>query len=125
MRDISSMQQELNLKSLKSLFQRSADVIFQEYLFQQHKVHLIKCEGMMDERLLQTVIVQRVQSLFAGKSEELLEEHIQINLQIPHLQRITSKDDAMTRVYKGHVLLYFENLNLLYSSYIAKTKSGA
>jgi len=120
MRDISSMQQELNLKSLKSLFQRSADVIFQEYLFQQHKVHLIKCEGMMDERLLQTVIVQRVQSLFAGKSEELLEEHIQNNLHIPHLQRITSKDDAITRVYKGHVLLYFENLNLLYSSYIAK-----
>lgn len=120
MRDISSMEQELNLKSLKSLFQRSADVIFQEYFFQQHKVHLIKCEAMIDERLLQTVIVQRVQSLFTEASDELLEEHIQTNLHIPHLQRITSKNDAMTRVYKGHVLLYFEHLNLLYTSYIAK-----
>lgn len=120
MRNISSMEQKLNLKTLKSLFQRSADVVFQEYFFQQHKVHLMKCEGMINERLLQTVIVQRVQSLFTATSEEILEEHIQNNLHIPYLQRITSKDDAITRVYKGHVLLYFENLNLLYSSYIAK-----
>ncbi|MGE7673672.1 spore germination protein [Lysinibacillus sp. NPDC094403] len=113
------MEQELNLKSLKSLFQRSADVVFQEYFFQQHKVHLIKCEAMIDERLLQTVIVQRIQSLFTGTSDEL-EQHIENKLHIPHLQRITSKDEAMTRVYKGHVLLYFEDMNLLYSSYIAK-----
>ncbi|GAB0166676.1 spore germination protein [Lysinibacillus sp. CTST325] len=114
------MEQELNLKSLKSLFQRSADVIFQEYFFQQHKVHLIKCEAMVDERLLQTVIVQRVQSLFTATAEEMLEEHIQNNLHVPHLQKISSKDDAITRVYKGHVLLYFEDMNFLYSSYIAK-----
>ncbi|MFJ6207181.1 spore germination protein [Lysinibacillus sp. NPDC092081] len=114
------MEQELNLKSLKSLFQRSADVIFQEYFFQQHKVHLIKCDAMISERLLQTVIVQRVQSLFTATSEEMLEEHIQNNLRVPHLQKISSKDDAITRVYKGHVLLYFEDMNLLYSSYIAK-----
>ncbi|KOP80587.1 spore gernimation protein [Lysinibacillus sp. FJAT-14745] len=114
------MEQELNLKSLKSLFQRSADVVFQEYFFQQHKVHLIKCEEMINERLLQTVIVQRVQSLFTATSEEMLEEHIQNNLRVPHLRKISSKDDAITRVYKGHVLLYFEDMNLLYSSYIAK-----
>ncbi|MFJ8519731.1 spore germination protein [Lysinibacillus xylanilyticus] len=120
MRDISSTEQELNLKSLKSLFRRSADVLFQQYSFQQHKVHLIKCEAMIDEHLLQTVIVQRVQSLFTATSEEMLEEHIQKNLHVPHLQKITSKDDAITRVYKGHVLLYFEDMNLLYSSYIAK-----
>ncbi|MFF2177487.1 spore germination protein [Lysinibacillus sp. NPDC058147] len=113
------MEQELNLKSLKSLFQRSADVKFQEYFFQQHKVHLIKCEEMINERLLQTVIVQRVQSLFTATSEEMLEEHIQNNLRVPHLQKISSKDDAITRVYKGHVLIYFEDMNLLYSSYIA------
>lgn len=118
--DISSMEQELNLKSLKSLFQRSADVVFQEYSFQQHKVHLIKCEAMINERLLQTVIVERVQSLFTATSDELLAEHIQNHLHIPQLQRITSKDEAITRVYKGHVLLYFEDMDLLYSSYIAK-----
>ncbi|MGE7926122.1 spore germination protein [Lysinibacillus xylanilyticus] len=120
MRDISSTEQELNLKSLKSLFRRSDDVLFQEYFFQQQKVHLIKCDAMIDEHLLQTVIVQRVQSLFTATSEEMLEEHIQNNLHVPHLQKITSKDEAITRVYKGHVLLYFEDMNLLYSSYIAK-----
>ncbi|KOS61813.1 spore germination protein [Lysinibacillus agricola] len=114
------MEHDLNLKSLKALFQRSADVIFQEFIFQQHKVHLITCEAMINEQLLQTVIVQRVQSLFFETSEELLEEHIQENLHIPHLQKISNKDEAITRVYKGHALLYFEDINLLYSSYIAK-----
>ncbi|WP_285397904.1 spore germination protein [Lysinibacillus sp. fls2-241-R2A-57] len=120
MRNISSMEQELNLNSLKALFQRSADVVFQKYIFQQHKVHLIKCEGLINERLLETVIVQRIQSLFTATTDELLEEHIQNNLHIPHLQKISSKDDAITKVYKGHVLLYFEDMNLLYSSNIAK-----
>ncbi|WP_198516344.1 spore germination protein [Lysinibacillus xylanilyticus] len=120
MRDISSTEQELNLKSLKSLFRRSHDVLFQEYFFQQQKVHLIKCDAMIDEHLLQTVIVHRVQSLFTATSEEMLEEHIQNNLHVPHLQKIASKDEVITRVYKGHVLLYFEDMNLLYSSYIAK-----
>ncbi|WP_068982790.1 MULTISPECIES: spore germination protein [Lysinibacillus] len=114
------MKQELNLKSLKALFQRSADVVFQEYIFQQQKVHLIKCEAIINERLLHTVIVQRVQSLFTASSDEMLEEHIQNNLHIPHLQKISSKDDAITKVYRGHVLLYFEDMNLLYSSKIAK-----
>jgi len=120
MRNISSMKQELNLKSLKALFQRSADVVFQEYVFQQHKVHVIKCEGIINERLLHTVIVQRVQSLFTASQDEMLEEHIQNNLHIPQLQKISSKDDAITKVYRGHVLLYFEDMNLLYSSNIAK-----
>ncbi len=120
MRDISSMEQELNLKSLKSLFQRSADVLFQQYFFQQHKVHVVKCDAMIDEQLLQKVIVHQVQVLFNTTSDELLEEYIENNLHIPHLQRIISKDEAITRVYKGHVLLYFEDMNLLYSSYIAK-----
>lgn len=120
MRNISSMKQELNLKSLKALFQRSADVVFQEYVFQQQKVHVIKCEGIINERLLHTVIVQRVQSLFTASPDEMLEEHILNNLHIPQLQKISSKDDAITKVYRGHVLLYFEDMNLLYSSNIAK-----
>ncbi|MFJ7732119.1 spore germination protein [Lysinibacillus sp. NPDC097231] len=114
------MEQELNLKTLMSLFQRSADVVFQAYNFQQHKVYLIKCEAMINEEILQKVIVDRVQSLLFETSDELLEDQIKNNLHIPYLQKVSNKDEAITRVYKGHVLLYFEDIHLLYSSYIPK-----
>ena len=119
MRSISSMEQ-INLKMLKSLFQRSADVIFQQYNFQQYTVHLITCDAMVNEQILQTVVVQRVQSLLSNVTEDMLEEEIEQHLHIPYLQKILSKEDAVTRVYKGHVLLYFEENQLLYSSDISK-----
>ncbi len=114
------MEQELNLKTLMSLFQRSADVVFQAYNFQQHKVYLIKCEAMINEEILQKVIVDRVQSLLFETSDELLEDQIKNNLHIPYLQKVSNKDEAITKVYKGHILLYFEDIHLLYSSYIPK-----
>lgn len=105
---------------LKSLFQRSADVIFQQYKFQQYTVHFITCDAMVDEQILQTVIVQRVQDLLNTSSDEMLEEQIEQHLQIPYLQKVLTKEDILTRVYKGHVLLYFEENHLLYSSNISK-----
>ncbi len=120
MRSISSMEQMINLKMLKSLFQRSADVIFQQYKFQQYTVHLITCDAMINEQILQTVVVQRVQSLLRDVADDMLEEQIDQHLHIPYLQKVLTQEDAITRVYKGHVLLYFEENQLLFSSDISK-----
>ena len=87
MRSISSMEQLINLKMLKSLFQRSADVIFQQYNFQQYTVHLITCDAMVNEQILQTVVVQRVQSLLSNATEDMLEEEIE-----QHLHSLFTKD---------------------------------
>ncbi len=114
-----SMEQMMNLKMLKSLFQRSADIIFQQYKFQQHTVHMITCDAMIDEELLQTVVVERVQSLFNCGSDDTLEELIEQHLHVPYLQKVTKKEDMITRVYKGHVILYFEEDHLIYSSDIS------
>ncbi|CAM5716997.1 Spore germination protein OS=Lysinibacillus sphaericus OX=1421 GN=LS41612_14995 PE=3 SV=1 [Lysinibacillus sphaericus] len=108
MRNIQSIEQEIELKMLKELFQRSADVIFQSFTFQQQHVYFITCESMVDQFLLNKVIIDRVQSLFEDSSVNLLEEKIKNDLHIPNLQKVTNLDDAITRVYSGFVLLYFE-----------------
>lgn len=118
MRSISSM--ELNLKILKSLFQRSADVQFQQYQFQQYTVHFLTCDAMINEHLLQAVVVQRVQSLLNNSTDEVLQEQIEQYLHIPYLQRVLTKEDAITKVYKGYVLLYIEEADLLYASDISQ-----
>ncbi|QDQ02176.1 spore germination protein [Lysinibacillus fusiformis] len=114
------MEQVVTVKTLKELFQRSADVLFEQYNFNDHKVHFITCDAMVDQQLLNSVVVQRVQSLFEDISEELLEDNIKNDLHIPDLQKVKTKEDAITLVYRGHVLLYFEKENFLFSSNIAK-----
>jgi len=120
MRNIQSMKHEIELTTLKELFQRSADVIFQSYCFQQHNVHFITCESMFDQFLLNKVIIDRVQMLFEDASATPLEEQIVNKLYIPDLQKIINLDDAITRVFSGYALLYFEEEKLLFSSKIAK-----
>lgn len=114
MRNIQSIEQEIELKMLKELFQRSADVIFQSFTFQQQHVYFITCESMVDQFLLNKVIIDRVQSLFEDSSVNLLEEKIKNDLHIPNLQKVTILDDAITRVYSGFVLLYFEGEKIFY-----------
>lgn len=114
------MEQIINLQTLKTLFQRSADVIFQRYIMQQHTVHVIHCDAMINEQLLQTVIVRGLQLMFENTSDQLLEEDILNYLHVPHLKKISKKEDAITKLYKGHVLLYFEDEQLLFTSYIPK-----
>ncbi|MFJ7890478.1 spore germination protein [Lysinibacillus xylanilyticus] len=114
------MEQIKNLKSLKELFKFSADVIFQTYNFFQHKVHFITCDSMIDEQFLNGVVITRVQSLLNGLSSELLETKIMNDLHIPKLQKVKKKSDAITLVYTGHVLLFFEEENILFSSNISK-----
>ncbi|MEK5231543.1 spore germination protein [Lysinibacillus sp. FSL K6-0232] len=111
---------ELNIKILKSLFQRSADVQFQQYQFQQYTVHFITCDAMVNEQMLQAVVVQRVQALLEDISDEALEEQIEQYLYIPSLQKVVTKEEAITKVYRGHVLIYIEEVQLLYASDIAQ-----
>ncbi|GLC89191.1 spore germination protein [Lysinibacillus piscis] len=114
------MNQKIDLHTLKALFQKSADIHFQAYSFAQHNVYFLTCDAMVDQQLLHDVIVQRVQLLYEQISEPLDEENIHQQLRIPNLQKIDSKDEAISLVYTGFLLLYFEEEQLLYASNIAK-----
>jgi len=115
-------QQEkaIDLSTLKKLFQKSADIQFQEYTFNQHKVHFVTCDSMIDQQLLNEVIIKRVQYLFDHLTDAPLEENIEKELHIPSLQKVKDKEEAITFVYTGSLLLYFEEEELLYTSNIAK-----
>ena len=115
-----STEQTLNLNTLKQLFQNSADIHFQEYVFLQHKVQFITCEAMIDQQLLHDVIVRRVQVLFDNLGEKSLQETVYTELHIPNLTKVQDKTEAISLVYTGHLLLYFEEEQLLLSSNIAK-----
>jgi len=115
-------QQEkaIDLNTLKKLFQKSADIQFQEYTFNQQKVQFITCDAMIDQHLLNEVIIRRIQFLYDHLADTSFEENITNQLHIPTLQKVKDKEEAITFVYTGFLLLYFEEEELLYASNIAK-----
>ncbi|MFJ8517387.1 spore germination protein [Lysinibacillus xylanilyticus] len=115
-------QQEkaIDLNTLKKLFQKSGDIQFQEFTFNQKKVQFITCDAMVDLQMLHEVIIRRVQYLYDNLADTSLEENITNQLHIPTLEKIKDIDEAINFVYTGFLLLYFEEEDLLYASCIAK-----
>ncbi|MEK5232297.1 spore germination protein [Lysinibacillus sp. FSL K6-0232] len=113
-------EQALKLKTLKQLFQKSADIHFQEYTFHQQKVHFITCDAMIDQQMLNEVIIQRIQYFYDHFEEIPFEENITRHLHIPNIQKIQDKEQLITLVYNGSLLLYFDREQLLYACDIAK-----
>lgn len=113
-------EKKIDLKTLQHLFRHSADVIFQEYSFNEHKVHFLTCDAMVDQQLLNDVIVHRVQLVCENLNEESLEEALIAKLHIPEIKKVENEKEAISFIYKGYLLLYFEEDNLLFSSNICK-----
>ncbi|MGG0670439.1 spore germination protein [Sporosarcina koreensis] len=115
-----SSHNEMDSTSLRQLFQKSADIHFQNYTFNGHSVLFITCEAMIDQQLLQEVIVPRVNHFVSNLKNKPTETMIESKLQIPDLLAGHDLEKIIPLVYTGHVLLYFEDSGLLFTSNIAK-----
>lgn len=110
----------LNGDRLRQLFSKSADVRFQEFTFSGKTVLFVTCEAMIDEHLLYDVVVERVRVCMDSLGEEPIGEAEIEALPIPSLQKVVEAAEALSAVYTGQALLYFEEQEALYSSNIAK-----
>ncbi|MEO4052067.1 spore germination protein [Solibacillus sp. CAU 1738] len=115
-----STNKTIDINIIKQLFQKSADIQFQEYTFKNSKVYFITCEAMIDGQLFNEVIVPNIQQLCESNESESLEKAIESGLHIPDIKKIGDKEELITSVYRGNLLLYFEDEQLLYSSNISK-----
>ncbi|BDH61567.1 spore germination protein KA [Lysinibacillus sp. PLM2] len=108
------------ITKLKELFQNSDDVIFQELTFQQSKVFLIKCDSMVDQQMLYTVVLPNIEKLYKDSVGQELEENLIEKLTIPEIKKISNTEDITKDVFTGKLMIYFEDQQLLYSCNIAK-----
>lgn len=109
--------QPTSITELKKLFEKSEDIIFSEFTFQHSKVFLIKCDSMVDEQMLYTVVLPNIKSLYPKNqiTENLIEQ-----LPIPELKKLNKKNDIITAAYSGNVIIFFEDPGLLYSCNVPK-----
>lgn len=115
----SSRMKNINSHKLKKIFRKSADVQLQDYSFNTYKVLLITCKGMIDTYLLNEVIVPRLQLLLNKLNEKPSEKLINDNLHVPALVKVNTQEEIISSVYTGHVVIYFEDLNMIFKSNIA------
>ena len=108
---------QIKLNSLKQQFENCADIKTQTYTFPASAVTLFTCEAMTDPHLLNEMIVPRLK-IACHQKQELSENTLQQNLYLPDLQKINQLEDAISPVFNGHVLIYIEALEVLFSSNI-------
>lgn len=113
------VKDRIDEETLKQLFQKSADVQFQEYTFNQRKVMFITCDAMIDRQLLNDVVIERVQLFFNALEEIPFEEAVVGYLHIPEIKKMEEKSEIISSLYSGNVLLYFEDYDVIYASNIA------
>lgn len=111
-------QSTFTISTLKELFNKSGDVLFREFPFGQSSVFFIKCESMVDEQMLYTVVIPNVEELF--NSNQPIDENTIGKLPLPELTKITDKEEVIKSIYTGKVLFYIPENQLLYSTNIPR-----
>lgn len=109
-----------NLLSLKTLFQDSADVIFETYSFGEsvyhHDVTFLFCNGLIDDQMLNEVIYERFNNFFSKlKKEKIEEKDISRYLYIQGVRRIQYEEEAIESIFSGQLLTYFHKENFVFS----------
>ncbi|SOC41016.1 spore germination protein [Ureibacillus acetophenoni] len=112
--------QAVTLATIKQLFEKSEDVLISTFIFNGSEVHFVKCDAMVDQQMLYSVVLPKIENLFNGSTNQSIDKTMIEQLPIPEFNPITNKDDVITSVYSGKVLICFDELQLLYASNIAR-----
>ncbi|QCR32402.1 spore germination protein [Lysinibacillus sp. SGAir0095] len=115
-----SGHQEIDITTLKDLFHKSADIIFKEFNFNQSHVVFIKCDSMVDQQMLYTIVLPNIESLFNDTNPTQIIDQMIEQLPIPEIQKLTNQDDIISKVYSGNILIFFKESKLLYSCNISR-----
>ncbi|WP_284642092.1 spore germination protein [Paenibacillus silviterrae] len=109
---------------LRNFFAQSSDVQIHHHQLGEsgrlHSVVLLYCEGMADTEQLNEHVLPSLNIMLSEQEPGLLAETLSQNqLQLAALP-FSPFQDAVIRIYSGHLLLLFEKEQLLYSLDIAK-----
>ncbi|WP_413362930.1 spore germination protein [Lysinibacillus sp. 3P01SB] len=118
---------EITLNELKQRFQKTGDVKFQQFMFQHETVHIITCEGMVDDILLYELVLPELKKVLEDNEadnkdlENILkfQRHLEISLALPHLKKISKIEDCERQLFTGQCLIYFEIGQILFITNIS------
>src|SRR5690625_4726187 len=106
--------------SLEELFYKNTDVLLETYTFSNNQVTFISCEGMVDQKLLNESIYEKIIDFFKKYGDiTLTRELITKDLYLPNINEIVREGDAVKEVFSGKLLILFHKEQTLFSTDIA------
>ena len=110
--------QTVTFTTVKELFDKSDDVLYHAFTFNGSVVHFVKCDAMVDEQMLYTVVIPKIEKFFNENDPKTIDQKMIDQLSLPEFKAIKDKEEIINAVYNGKVIMYFEDLKLLYASNI-------
>src|SRR5699024_2801845 len=110
----------VTVEGLKQLFKNNADVEFQPYFFSGYQVHLIICNGMVNQQLLYSFVMEKL-TAFCENVHPHWEKQDGLNkLQLPGIKEITDKGQLINAIFQGSAAIFFEEKGFLFSTDVAE-----
>ncbi|MFJ7724743.1 spore germination protein [Neobacillus sp. NPDC097160] len=106
-KEISTASKYLNEQTLRELFKKNEDVIFEPFKFNQHKVMMIYCKGLIRNDMLYQTVPDRLEAFFSPLHAEPSKEKILDLLHLPSLKLLENEDEAVSEIFSGKMLLDF------------------
>nr|WP_310190426.1 spore germination protein [Bacillus sp. 3255] len=109
----SSQDKEWTAEEISQLFRKSADMKMETYELgdTEHlqSVLLFYCEGLTDTKPMNEYLLPRLTDLINKNFSMELDKKLK-------LDRIYQKEEIIDRVFSGELVLYFEQLNVIYTA---------
>lgn len=94
-----------NAAALKEEFAKCPDVQFSQLRFKNYQVVLIYCSGLVNTDLLYNSIPEKTEKFLGSFEGNLSKETVLEGLNLPSLSSIDNKEDAISDVFSGKLLL--------------------
>lgn len=119
----SKMPKEITHEAILKLFERCGDIRFEKKVYRHEtiSIHIVQCEGLVDPEKVNNVILPELNQIFDQYSihKNTIEIIIQ-NSSLPQATKLTDVKDMEKFIFKGHLLLYFDELDIAFTINVAK-----
>ncbi|SDM51009.1 GerA spore germination protein [Fictibacillus solisalsi] len=101
----STISEAINEEVLRTLLGKCEDIQFVPFFFNQQKVVLIYCEGLISNEMLYKVVPDRLEAFFNEVKGDPTEEDFAKRLHLPSVTTIKSKDQAVSEIFAGKLFI--------------------
>ncbi|MGG1516318.1 spore germination protein [Paenibacillus oryzisoli] len=107
-----SEAQEWTPEAIRQLFRKSADIQMETYELgdtaHMQSILLLYCDGLTDTKPMNEYLLPRLTELINDNFSMELDKKLK-------LSRLYQKEEIIERLFSGEIVLFFENLNIIYA----------
>ncbi|WP_338753719.1 spore germination protein [Bacillus sp. FJAT-52991] len=104
----------INEQTLRETFKQCSDVVFSHLQFDEERVTLIYCSGLVSTDMLYKTVPRKLEEFLKNPPSEFTEDWMQ-SLKLPTLQVVTNNEKAEMDIFSGKLLLIFHSGAVIYS----------